>query len=130
MEKAVALNSRIWGRVDRWRDRRRGSPNRGHNQRVVFVLRNAFDLTFEEIAPVVRRDVVACRKIFSRARARVTEDKPRFTVDRARHRSLVHSFLEAARGNDMDKLLLLLDDKVVLHGDGGGKVLATKKSRL
>ena len=27
----------------------------------------------------------------------------------------------------MDKLLVLLDDKVVLHGDGGGKALATKK---
>jgi RNA polymerase sigma-70 factor, ECF subfamily len=96
-------------------------------ERVVFVLRNAFDLTFEEIAPVVRRDVIACRKIFSRARARVTEERPRFTVDRARHRALMRSFLEAARGEDMDKLLLLLDDKVVLHGDGGGKALATKK---
>ena len=36
-------------------------------ERVVFVLRNAFDLSFEEIAPVARRDAVACRKIFSRA---------------------------------------------------------------
>lgn len=96
-------------------------------ERVVFVLRNAFDLAFEEIAPVVRRDVIACRKIFSRARARVIEERPRFTVDRARHRALMRSFLEAARGEDMDKLLLLLDDKVVLHGDGGGKALATKK---
>src|SRR5215475_13217615 len=94
-------------------------------ERVVFVLRNAFELTFEEIAPVVRRDVVTCRKIFSRARARVAEDQPRFTVDRARHRALIRKFLEAARGNDMDKLLLLLDDNVVLHGDGGGKALAT-----
>jgi DNA-directed RNA polymerase specialized sigma24 family protein len=34
---------------------------------VVFVLRNAFELTFEEIAPVVGRDAVTCRKIFSRA---------------------------------------------------------------
>ena len=96
-------------------------------ERVVFVLRNAFDLTFEEIAPVVGRDVVACRKIFSRARARVIEDRPRFTVDRAQHCALMHSFLEAVRGQDMEKLLLLLDDNVVLHGDGGGKALATKK---
>src|ERR1700704_3219004 len=33
-------------------------------ERVVFVLRNAFDFTFKEIAPVVERDAVACRKIF------------------------------------------------------------------
>jgi len=40
----------------------------------------------------------------------------------------MHSFLEAVRGADVDKLLLLLDDKVVLHSDGGGKALATKKA--
>ena len=36
-------------------------------ERVVFVLHNAFDFSFDEIAPAVRRDAVACRKIFSRA---------------------------------------------------------------
>ncbi len=96
-------------------------------ERVVFILRNAFDLPFEEIAPVVGRDVVGCRKIFSRARARIAEERPRFAVDRERHRALMQSFLEAARGQNMEKLLLLLDENAVLHGDGGGKALATKK---
>ena len=96
-------------------------------ERVVFVLRNAFDFTFEEIVPVVRRDVVACRKIFSRASGRIREERPRFTVDRQRHRALLQSFAEAARGGDAAKLVSLLDDAVVLHGDGGGKALAIKK---
>jgi RNA polymerase sigma-70 factor, ECF subfamily len=96
-------------------------------ERVVFVLRNAFDFTFEEIVPVVQRDVVACRKIFSRASARIREERPRFTVDRQRHRALLRSFAEAARGGDAAKLVSLLDDAVVLHGDGGGKALAIKK---
>jgi RNA polymerase sigma-70 factor, ECF subfamily len=96
-------------------------------ERVVFVLRNAFDLSFQEIAPVVGRDAVACRKIFSRARERVSAERPRFDVDRARHRELVCSFLEAARGQDMNKMVALLDENVVLHGDGGGKAFATKK---
>ncbi len=96
-------------------------------ERVVFVLRNAFDLTFDEIAPVVRRDAVTCRKIFSRARARVREEQPRFTVDRERHRALMRSFTEAALGGDTQKLVSLLADSVVLHGDGGGKALALKK---
>jgi RNA polymerase sigma-70 factor, ECF subfamily len=97
-------------------------------ERVVFVLRNAFDLSFEEIAPVVRRDVVTCRKIFSRARARIAQARPRFTVDRQRHRALILGFLEAARGQDMDALVSLLDDNVVLHGDGGGRAPALKKA--
>jgi len=96
-------------------------------ERVVFVLRNAFDFTFKEIAPVVERDAVACRKIFSRARASMREERPRFAVDRERHRALLRSFTEAARGGDQAKLVSLLAADVVLHGDGGGKALATKK---
>jgi RNA polymerase sigma-70 factor (ECF subfamily) len=96
-------------------------------ERVVFVLHNAFDLNFEEIAPAVRRDAVACRKIFSRARARVLEERPRFTVDRERHRAVLRSFADAARCGDTARLVSLLDDNVVLHGDGGGKALALKK---
>jgi RNA polymerase sigma-70 factor (ECF subfamily) len=96
-------------------------------ERVVFVLRNAFDFTFREIAPVVGRDAVTCRKIFSRARARVREERPRFDVDRERHGALLRSFAEAARGGDRAKLVSLLAEDVALHGDGGGKAIANKK---
>lgn len=96
-------------------------------QRVVFVLHNAFDLTFEEIAPVVQRDAATCRKIFSRARAHMREQRPRFAIDRERHRALLQSFADAARGGDTTALVSLLDENVVLHGDGGGKALALKK---
>jgi RNA polymerase sigma-70 factor (ECF subfamily) len=96
-------------------------------ERVVFVLRNAFDLTFEEIGRAVGRDVAACRKILSRARARVAQERPRFAVDREHHRQLTHRFLEATRAADMERLVSLLANDVVFHGDGGGKALATKK---
>jgi RNA polymerase sigma-70 factor (ECF subfamily) len=96
-------------------------------ERVVFVLRSAFDLTFDEIGPVVQRDTATCRKIFSRAQARMLEERPRFTVDRERHRALLRSFSEAARGGDTARLVSLLDDNVVLHTDGGGKAFATRR---
>jgi len=96
-------------------------------ERVVFVLRSAFDFTFKEIVSVVGRDAVACRKIYSRARARVLEERPRFAVDRERHRAVLRSFTEAARGGDQARLVSFLADDVVLHGDGGGKAIATKK---
>jgi RNA polymerase sigma-70 factor (ECF subfamily) len=96
-------------------------------ERVVFVLHSAFDLSFEEISPVARRDAVACRKIYSRARERVLLERPRFAVDREHHRALLRSFADAARGGDTATLAALLDDDVVLHGDGGGKALALKK---
>ena len=96
-------------------------------ERVVFILKNAFDFSFEEIAPIVGRNATACRKLFSRARARILEEQPRFLVDRERHRALLRSFATAARGNDMTTLLELLSEGVVLHGDGGGKAVALKK---
>ena len=96
-------------------------------ERVVFVLRNAFDMSFEEIAPVVGRDAVTCRKIFSRARSHVIEERPRFTIDRERHRALLASFGEATRGGDSARLVALLADDAVLHSDGGGKAAASKR---
>ncbi len=96
-------------------------------ERVVFILHNAFDLTFDEIARVAQRNAAACRKIFSRARARILQERPRFTVDRERHRALLRSFDEAARSGDTAKLISLLDDNVVFHGDDGGKGFAPQK---
>lgn len=96
-------------------------------ERVTFILKSAFDFSFEEIAPIVGRNPVACRKLYSRGRARVLEDRTRFPVDRERHRALLRSFEAAARDNDLATLLELLSEGVVLNGDGGGKGLGLKK---
>jgi RNA polymerase sigma-70 factor (ECF subfamily) len=96
-------------------------------ERVVFILKSAFDFNFDEIASVVGRNPIACRKLFSRGRARILEERPRFPVDRERHRTLLRSFQAAARGEDLATLLELLSEGVVLYGDGGGKALGLKK---
>lgn len=96
-------------------------------ERVVFILKSAFDFSFDEIAPIVGRNPVACRKLYSRGRACILQDRPRFPVDRERHRALLLSFESACRGNDLGTLLELLSEGVVLYGDGGGKALGLKK---
>jgi RNA polymerase sigma-70 factor, ECF subfamily len=73
------------------------------------------------------RNAATCRKIFSRTRTRILEERSSFAIDQERHRALLHSFAEAARGGDIVKLVALLDDNVVLHGDGGGKALANER---
>jgi RNA polymerase sigma-70 factor (ECF subfamily) len=97
-------------------------------ERVVFVLRSAFDFDFDEIGAIVGRNSAACRKAFSRARMQVLAEKPRFAVRRERHRALVRGFMEATRGQDLGRLVALLDDEVVLRGDGGGKAITAKKT--
>jgi RNA polymerase sigma-70 factor (ECF subfamily) len=95
-------------------------------ERVVFVLRSAFDFSFEEIVPIVGCNVVACRKLYSRARAHIIEERPRFAIDPERHRALLRSFNDAARAGDAAKLASLLAEDVVFHGDDGGRGFAPK----
>jgi RNA polymerase sigma-70 factor, ECF subfamily len=96
-------------------------------ERVVFLLRSSFEWDFEEIGSVIGRTGVACRQLFSRARAHISRERPRFPVDRQAHRALLHGFHQAARGNEISTLLKLLAEGAVLHGDGGGKALGLKK---
>ena len=85
-------------------------------ERVAFVLHDLFDLSFEDIAPILERTPVATRQLASRARRRVrgTETPP---ADLARHRELVEAFLAASREGDFDRLLAVLSPEVVLRAD-------------
>jgi len=93
-------------------------------QRAVFVLREAFDLPFTEIAQVIGRDEAATRQLASRARADVAARRPRFDTDRPRRRAVTERFLAACVTGDLDGLAGLLAANVALISDGGGKAKA------
>ena len=85
-------------------------------ERLAFVLHDMFDLSFDEIAPIVGRTPVATRQLASRARRRVRGASVS-TADRARHREIVEAFIAASRSGDIDALVALLDPDVVVRGD-------------
>lgn len=85
-------------------------------ERVALVLHDMFDLSFEEIAPIIDRSVVATRQIASRARRRVRGAEVN-EADLGRQRRVVDAFLAAARSGDVAALLALLDPNVVLRSD-------------
>ena len=85
-------------------------------ERVAFVLHDLFDLSFEEIAPVLGRTPVAARQLASRARRRVRGTQPP-RADLARHRELVGAFLAASREGDFERLLAVLSPDIVLRAD-------------
>ncbi|MET9342551.1 RNA polymerase sigma-70 factor [Nonomuraea sp. NPDC003804] len=93
-------------------------------ERAVFVLREAFDLPFPEIAEVIGRSEAATRQLAKRARDHVHDRSRRFDADRGRRRDITARFLEAAAGGDLDGLIALLAQEVTLVGDGGGKARA------
>jgi RNA polymerase sigma factor (sigma-70 family) len=88
-------------------------------ERLAFVLHDMFDVPFDEIAPIVGRSEAAARQLASRARRRVRGAAPKPDVDLSRQREVVDAFLAAARKNDFDALLAVLDPDVVLRADRG-----------
>jgi RNA polymerase sigma-70 factor (ECF subfamily) len=95
-------------------------------QRAVFVLREAFDLPFADIAQVIGRDEAATRQLASRARAEVAARRPRFDPDPRGRREITEQFLNACLTGDIDGLARLLATDIVLTSDGGGKAKAPR----
>ncbi|MFI5956188.1 RNA polymerase sigma-70 factor [Cryptosporangium sp. NPDC051539] len=91
-------------------------------ERAVFVLREAFGFDYAEIADAVGRSAGAVRQAGVRARAHVSDRRPRFPATRARHREVTERFFAAATGGDLNTLMELLAPDVTLWTDGGGKV--------
>jgi len=97
----------------------------GPAERAVFVLREVFDASYDEIAEAVDKSPAAVRQIAHRARTHVAARRPRMRVDRAEHQAVIERFLAALQGGDMQGLLEVLAPDVVVLADGGGIVAAS-----
>jgi RNA polymerase sigma-70 factor (ECF subfamily) len=93
-------------------------------ERAVFVLREAFGLSYAEIAGTLERGEAAVRQLATRARKHVDERRPRFDVDPVQQRDLTERFLAAATEGDLDGLMAMLAPDAQLVGDSGGKARA------
>jgi RNA polymerase sigma-70 factor (TIGR02957 family) len=91
-------------------------------ERAVFVLREVFDLEYDEIADAVGKNPAAVRQIAHRARAHVAARRPRGAVSPAQTRGALEAFKRAIETGDLQSLLDMLAPDVVLLGDGGGVV--------
>ncbi|NMO51345.1 RNA polymerase sigma factor SigJ [Actinoplanes sp. TBRC 11911] len=93
-------------------------------ERGVYVLREAFELPYEEIAGILGLRADHTRQLHRRGVARLAAERSRFPVDPGVHHDLVEQFLVAARTGDRAGLQRLLAHDVTLWTDGGGKVSA------
>ncbi|WP_328653035.1 RNA polymerase sigma-70 factor [Micromonospora sp. NBC_00330] len=92
----------------------------GPTERAVFVLREVFDIGYDEIAEAVDKSSAAVRQIAHRARAHVAARRPREMVSPADTRRALTAFRLAVETGDVQGLLDVLAPDVVLLGDGGG----------
>jgi RNA polymerase sigma-70 factor (TIGR02957 family) len=92
----------------------------GPTERAVFVLREVFDLAYDEIAEAVDKSPAAVRQIAHRARAHVAARRPRGVVSPAQTRDALQALQRAVETGDLQGLLDVLAPDVVFLGDGGG----------
>lgn len=100
------------------------------NERVVYVLREAFGYPHAEIAGMLDLTEANCQQIHRRAKQRLSADRTRERVDLAAARRIAEEFLAAAVSGRTEPLVKLLADKAVSIGDGGGKVHARTRPIL
>ncbi|MEU3826705.1 RNA polymerase sigma-70 factor [Streptomyces sp. NPDC029080] len=96
-------------------------------ERAVFVLREVFDLPYDEIAQAVDKSLAAVHQIAHRARAHVAARRPRGAVSEAQTQAALGAFRRAVETGDLQSLLDLLAPDVVALSDGGGVRQATPR---
>jgi RNA polymerase sigma-70 factor (ECF subfamily) len=94
-------------------------------ERAAYVLREAFDYSYAQIAGIVQLSEPAARQLVSRARKHL-RDARRNPVSNNEQRRLLTAFLAAAQSGDLDELEKIFADDVVSSSDGGGIVRASR----
>jgi RNA polymerase sigma-70 factor (ECF subfamily) len=80
-------------------------------ERAVFLLREVFELDFDEIARSVGKTEANTRQILTRARGRLRDSRPRFTVSPRESEEIVRRFRRASVTGNLEELM------TVLHAD-------------
>ena len=94
-------------------------------ERGAYVLREAFDYSYEQIAEVLDLDEANVRQLVSRAKKHIAENR-RAPVDRAEQQRLMEAFVAAAQAGDASALERLFAADVASVTDGNGMAHAAR----
>ncbi|SNT37680.1 RNA polymerase sigma-70 factor, ECF subfamily [Asanoa hainanensis] len=96
-------------------------------ERAVFVLREVFEVSYDEIAEAVDKSPTTVRQIAHRARRHVDARRPRAKVSPVERRAALEAFQHAVETNDLQALMAVLAPNVVVVSDGGGIKIAAPR---
>ncbi|KUJ41166.1 RNA polymerase sigma-70 factor [Streptomyces sp. NPDC093228] len=88
-------------------------------ERAAYVLREAFNYPYKQIADMLETSEANTRQLVSRARKHLSAERKE-PVSSAAHRRLLEVFLSAAQTGDLSALEQLLTADVISYSDGGG----------
>jgi RNA polymerase sigma-70 factor (TIGR02957 family) len=92
-------------------------------ERAAYVLREAFDYPYQQIADILQMEEANVRQLVSRARKHIADGR-RTAVSLNEQRRFLEAFVVAAQKGDMTALEGLFAEDVVSYSDGGGLVRA------
>lgn len=92
------------------------------DERAVLLLHDVFAYPHADIAEMLGRTAASSRQLLRRARRRIEAERPRAVADAAQRDEVLHRFLDACEGGDMEAFLSLLTEDAVLTFDGGAEV--------
>src|SRR6201996_755333 len=90
-------------------------------ERAAYVLREAFDYSYREIAEILEMEEANTRQLVSRARKHIADGR-RTPASSQEQRRLLEAFIGAAQKGDLAALEGLFAEDVVSYSDGGGVV--------
>jgi RNA polymerase sigma-70 factor, ECF subfamily len=93
-------------------------------ERAVFVLREAFDVPYTQIAEILDVSPSNARQLLHRAQARLGQGRRSNVADTDRHAELLERLLWAAGEGKLSELEEMLAADVVSYNDGGGRARA------
>ena len=103
----------------------------GPDERAVFVLREVFGFSHDEIASAIGKSSASVRQLAHRAREHVAARRKRFDpVDPQRSMELTAQFFATAATGDVDALITMLAPDVVWTADSDGKASAARRPVL
>jgi RNA polymerase sigma-70 factor, ECF subfamily len=98
------------------------------DERAVFVLREVFGFSHDEIASAIGKSTASVRQMAHRAREHVHSRRRRFEpVDAEKSQQITTQFLTAAATGDLEGLMAMLAPDVVFTSDSDGKVRAARR---
>ena len=91
-------------------------------ERAAYLLYEIFEMSYRDVAASLDMKEPACRKLVSRAKARIGDKEMRFQPPAEQQEQLLAAFEKAIRSGRPGQLAAMLASDVRLAADGGGKV--------
>ena len=97
-------------------------------ERAVFLLREVFEYTYEEVGQIVEKSEENCRQIFALAKRHIDAGRRRFEASPEKRDEIARQFFAASERGDLDGLVRLLAADAAFYGGRrrqGGRVPAS-----